>query len=284
MTNRFSKTLYFGLLSVSVAALLSLGVKVTDRYPATSMVGAAQAEGHDSGGGGKKGGGDDHSHEDGDSDDHSHEDGDSDDHDHEDGGSGKGPNAGGEGSHGEGSHGEDSDQGKGQGAGQSGSAGKDGAGKRPVWAKEGLPEVELGRLNVARSPSRVLDRAYVEALAGFNDTVAAFYSLPLSDALTALRTDFANISFIDSPLQNLALLRDALDGTSSLTTEAGVTNSNATLMSLFLGTASDKTIPISPETAYSVAAMLGFELSQAAATSLATDAEAVRQALLEGHG
>lgn len=272
MTCKPSKIVYSGLLSVSVVALVSLSYPHTDRNPAAVIIGIAQAEGHDggSGGGGGKKGGDD---------DHSHEDGGSDDHDHEDGGSGKGPKAGGEGS-----HGENAGQGTGEGAGQSGSQGKDDAGKRPVWAKEGLPEVELGRLNVARSPSRVLDRAYAEALAGFDNGMAAFYSLPLKDALTALRTDFGNISFIDSPLQNLALLRDALDGTSSLTSLAGVTNSNATLMSLFLGTASDKSIPISPETAYTVAAMLGFELSQSAATSLAADAEAVRQALLEGHG
>lgn len=35
---------------------------------------------------------------------------------------------------------------------------------KPTWAQEGIPEVELGRLNVARSPSNVLDRQLAEVL------------------------------------------------------------------------------------------------------------------------
>jgi hypothetical protein len=57
-------------------------------------------------------------------------------------------------------------------------------GKRPVWAQEGLPEVELGRLNAARAPDHVLTRA-------------------LGEAHTALAADPQ--AGVHSPPQNLAL-------------------------------------------------------------------------------
>lgn len=281
----FSKKQYFGILGVSAIALLALQPANTVGKVAGFVAGPAHAEGHDEssddhgggkggkGGTGGSGGSDDHSHDDSTSDDHDHEDGTEDDHDHTDGGSGKGPKGGG-------GH-ADGQAGSGQGAGQ---GGKGSAGNRPVWASEGIPEVELGRLNVVRSPSHVLDRAYVESLSEFTTGMVEFYSLPMSDALNELRTKFRDIEFIDSPLQNLALFRNALEGESILITDGGVTNTNKNLMAMFLGTASDKSIPITPETAYSVSLILGYQLSQAAATSLAADAEKVRQAVLEGHG
>jgi len=81
---------------------------------------------------------------------------------------------------------------------------------RPVDVRFGpkrAPENELGRLNVARSPSRVLDRAYLEALFGFTTDKVAFYDMSIDDAAASLRTDFQNTSKIDSPLQNLSLRR-----------------------------------------------------------------------------
>jgi hypothetical protein len=53
---------------------------------------------------------------------------------------------------------------------------------------------------------------------------------------------------------------------------------------VFLGTASDKEIPITPETAYAVSVILGQPLSAAEAEALAAEAEMVRQAILAGHG
>jgi len=41
-------------------------------------------------------------------------------------------------------------------------------GGRPVWAQEGIPEVELGRLNMARAPAHVLMRALDEAVLRFD--------------------------------------------------------------------------------------------------------------------
>ena len=88
---------------------------------------------------------------------------------------------------------------------------------------------------------------------------------------------------IDSPVANLGLLKDVLDGTSLLSAE-GVVNSPDVLAAVFLGTASDKTVSISTETADAVATILGFDLTPAEATSLAEDAEAIRDAILTGHG
>ncbi|AQS48022.1 hypothetical protein BMG03_09530 [Thioclava nitratireducens] len=155
-------------------------------------------------------------------------------------------------------------------------------GTKPVWSSEGIPEVELGRLNVARSPDHVLQRAYEEALATISPTMVSFYNLPLNQAIDQLSLNWDNVSFIDSPLQNLALLKDTLDGSSALSS-LGVTNNTATLEAIFLGTASDKTVPITAATVTAVTTILGQPVTGAAATSLAAQAEAVRIAVLAGH-
>lgn len=165
----------------------------------------------------------------------------------------------------------------------SGSGRYNGTGGTPVWAREGIPEVELGRLNVSRSPSRVLDRAFNEALASFTPEVAAFYRLSLPEMERELSENWESVRLIDSPLQNLALLRDALGGSSILAT-VGIATDNETLLAAFLGTASDKAIPVSAETAAAVSAILGQPLSPSEAAALAEKAERIRQAILEGHG
>jgi hypothetical protein len=179
---------------------------------------------------------------------------------------------------GQGGPGEDSD-GKGPQAGGP----SDSGGGKPVWAQEGIPEVELGRLNVARSPDQVLDRALAEATKSLTPEMVAFYNLPLNDAISTLSLQFDEVAFIDSPLQNLALLQDLLEGNTTLA-DAGVTSSTGTLAALLLGAASDKTVPISPDTVVAVTAILGVPLTDASAASLAAAAEAVRIAILAGHG
>ena len=137
-------------------------------------------------------------------------------------------------------------------------------------------------MNVARSPSKVLDRSLAEALKNVTPEIVAFYNLSIPDAVAKLSLDWDNVTMYDSPLQSLALLRDVLaDGQTSL---PGVTNDNETLMALTLGIASDKTIPISVDTVLAVTAILGYPMSVAQATALAADAEAVRIAVLAGHG
>lgn len=200
---------------------------------------------------------------------------------HSDGGSTDAAAGGNSGQGGTGNIGGPSSESDGQGprAGQTGTSGG-----KPVWASEGIPEVELGRLSVARSPDSVLNRALNEAVSSFTPEMADFYNLPLNEAIDQLATNFDNLSFIDSPLQNLALLKDALDGTSILST-VGVSTPSTALLSVFLGTASDKTVAITPDTAFAVVKILtGVELTEAQATALAIDAEAVRVAILTGHG
>jgi hypothetical protein len=273
-------------LALGAAALLAWSVGPDF----TGYGGAAWAEtheegGHESGGGsggrGKGGGG---SHGEGEADsgeeDHGGGHGGSGGGGHEDGGSGGGHDKGGgaaAGGRGPQSDSDSDESPRGRRGGAAGSGGK------PVWAQEGIPEVELGRLNVARSPDHVLDRAYAEALSSFGPEVAAFYSLDLATMERELSTNWDNVQFIDSPLQNLALMRDALDGESVLR-DVGIATDNGTLLAVFLGTASDKAVPVTTETALAVSAILDQPLSAAAAAALAEDAERIRQAILAGHG
>jgi hypothetical protein len=267
----------------AVTILLALGATVVTPF---GLSGAVWAETHDdgnhkSGGGRGSGGSHDEGHDEAEHDDHEggrgsgrggsgggHDDGKSTDH--------GGVGAKGNDSRGAGAEGERGGQGRGAGAAAAGAG-------RPAWAQEGITEVELGRLNVARSPGRVLDRAYAEALSSFTNDVAAFYQLDLPSMERELSRNWDGVHIIDSPLQNLALMRDALDGTSSLRS-IGITTNNDTLLAAFLGTASDKTIPVTGDTALAVSAILGQPLSPSAAAKLAEDAERIRQAILEGHG
>jgi hypothetical protein len=266
-----------GVSMVAIAAVLGVALPMT--FPdGTGSVAFAAESGSGGHGAGASGGG--HSGSDGHSDE-SHEDSDGhsdtgeDSEGHSSGGKGKKGTAG---AQGKGGPSADSD-GKGPRAGTSGGS----QGGRPVWAKEGIPEVELGRLNVSRSPDRILAKAAAEEISKLTPETVAFYSMSLDQMITALKTDFDNVSMIDSPVANLGLLRDVLDGSSDLTAQ-GVVNTSDVLAAVFLGAASDKTISISPETAYAVSTILGFELSEAQSQALAKDAEDIRAAILEGHG
>lgn len=224
-------------------------------------------------------------------------------------GQGSGNASGNQGGQGSGSKGSQSGQGNsgGTGAGQGGpdpdsdgkgpqSGGPSTAGSgggKPSWAQEGIPEVELGRLSVARSPDQVLQRSLDEAIATFTPAMADFYNLPLSEAvpdaeidtmLEALSLNWDTISLYDSPLQNLALFKDVLeDGVSQLP----ITNDAETLLSVFLGVASDKTVPISEDTVTAMLMILSDGLPtviEVDVASVAADAEAIRIAVLAGHG
>lgn len=206
---------------------------------------------------------------------------------------GKG-NQGGQGSGGKGAQSGQSNQG-GKGTGQGGpsadsdskgphaggpsSAGS--AGGKPVWAQEGLPEVELGRLSVARSPDQVLDRALAEALATYSPEMETFYEMTVDEMVVELSLNWDEVALYDSPLQNLALMEDLLeDGDTQLPVE----NSSETLLAAFLGLASDKTIPVTTDTVVAVTTILGYPVTGDAAAALAADAEAIRVAVLAGHG
>jgi hypothetical protein len=272
------------LFSVCTGAL-AIGFLAAAGSVAITMKPAFAQSGHSGGAG---------SHSD--SSDHSHDDETHDDTSHSSGSKGKGRD--GSGGQSDGGHDDDGHDDASHGSGGQGGPGADSEGRgpkygqqtdktrsRPPWAKEGIPEVELGRLNVARSPDRVLDRAYMEALSNFTIDKVDFYNMSIEEAAAALRTDFDNVSMLDSPLQNLSLLRDILqDGNSVLNTLDQVQNDNQTLAAIFLGTASDKSIEILPETAYALSVILGYTLTEEQANDLANDAEIIRAAIAEGHG
>ena len=242
--------------------------------------GAASAQEHGSGGGGgqgqgpgSSGGGGSGGHDDG------HEDGGHEDGGHEDGGHTGGGQSDGEGQ--SGGHLGTGSGGQGQGGEPHGAQGE-GAGGSPPWSSEGIPEIELGRLNVARSPSRVIDRAYAEALAQL-PSMAGFYNLSLSGMIAQLQTNWENLAIIDSPLQNLPLFRDALDGQIDLSAY-GISNDRTTLMAVFVGVASDKNIPVTSETVQALSIIMDMPLSPSEAAAIAAAAESIRQAIVIGHG
>ncbi|WP_170971820.1 hypothetical protein [Rhodobacter sp. SY28-1] len=208
-------------------------------------------------------------------------------------GGGKGSQGdGGQGNKGDGQKGQDNaGQGEGHGGPGEDSDGKgpqaggptDTGGGKPVWAQEGIPEVELGRLSVARSPDQVLDRALAEAIASLTPEMIEYYNMSLDEVIAELSLNFDNVAFIDSPLQNLALLGDLLEGGTALS-DAGVTTSDTLLAAMLLGAASDKTISISVDTVIAVTTILGTPVTGTAAAELANLAEAIRVAILAGHG
>ncbi len=211
---------------------------------------------------------------------------------HEEGAEGgsRGKGSGGSGGHGEGEEGEHTDSGDHGGSGGSGGSGRGGSGTdtttrggRPVWAQEGIPEVELGRLNVARSPTQVIDRAFDEAKSRFDPAISAqLYSMTAEQFSAYVRANWDSVTMLDSPLQNLGLFRDIrTNGTTQL---PGVTPaSTLDLTAIFLGTASDKTMPISTDTVTALNAIMGLPaLSEADVATLAAKAETVRQGIPGG--
>jgi len=138
-------------------------------------------------------------------------------------------------------------------------------------------------LSVVRSPDRVLDQALAEAVASLTPEMIAYYNLSFDEVIAQLSLNFDNVTFIDLPLQNLALLGDLLDGGSALS-DAGVTTDDTLLAAMLLGAASDKTIEISADTVIAVTTILGSPITGSAAAELADLADAIRIAILAGHG
>ena len=157
-------------------------------------------------------------------------------------------------------------------------------GGKPAWSAEGIPEVELGRLSVIRSPDQVLDRALAEALANYDAaTMEDYYEMTAAEFANEAETDWDNIVIFDSPLQNLALLQDLWeDGQTSL---PGVEPANLIeLSAIFIGVASDKNLSISDDTVRALAIISGVTMSDELISSIASKAEDVRLAVLIGHG
>jgi hypothetical protein len=167
-------------------------------------------------------------------------------------------------------------------------------GGKPSWAGDsGVDEVDLGRLNVARSPAHVLDQALAEALANFDPTKSAdLYSMTAEEFAAYVKANFDTVVRIDSPLENLGLYKDILvDGKTQL---SGVTPvSSLDLAAIFLGSAADKTIKITINTVKAMQTILQLPAinpdtdqpwTEGELQLLADKADAVRQAILDAHG
>lgn len=126
--------------------------------------------------------------------------------------------------------------------------------QRPVWAGGAVPEdLELGRLNVARAPARTREHALQEIYANNLD----------KDGDGVIDAD-ADLDAVDSPVANLALYEQALE-------EGAWTLEQA---ALFLGRASDKTIPISVATVDAVNLILGVSADTAGISDFSYDRSA----------
>lgn len=138
--------------------------------------------------------------------------------------------------------GDDGDEAKGPKYEGGGDHGNMDSGVRPPWAQEGVPSVELGRLNVAKAPEHVITRALDE-----------IYLNNLDKNEDGTLDDDADLSIIDSPIANLGLLQEALSG------ERQVDGSWTLLdAATFLGKASDKYIPVNTDTVIAISTILGF--------------------------
>ncbi|MGE5128920.1 MAG: hypothetical protein ACM3IK_04775 [Sphingomonadaceae bacterium] len=178
-------------------------------------------------------------------------------------------------------------------------------GGKPVWAQEGVPsDLELGRLSVVRAPSHVIDKSLTTALSSlqpaFYDQVVAIAnntSLTYEQKIAALQTlvkesfvEGTTLVRIDSPLENLGLYKDLLTDGKIVATAATydtTSNTNAALLfaAVFIGSASDKTIPVSTATVDAINKILQLTLPAGVTTEqVGAAAEAVRQAIAEAHG
>ncbi|MDH5428519.1 MAG: hypothetical protein OEZ57_10440 [Nitrospirota bacterium] len=124
---------------------------------------------------------------------------------------------------------------------QKGRKGNSSSRGKPPWAGGAIPEdVELGRLNVARAPDHVLEKARVEVYATYDRDGNGVIDQP------------EDLREVDSPLANLALYKEALlEGKWSLDQAA-----------MFLGKASDKNLPLSGESVEALNLILKIDDSQ----------------------
>ena len=189
------------------------------------------------------------------------------------GGSGGDGGAGGSGgAAGKGGPSADSD-GKGPNASMGG--GKDTEGK-PNWAGKEL--TDIGRMNVIKSPESVLQCA-IDNLEYDAATQAALYSMTAADFAAALLAAGDLDGLIDSPVANLALLSEYWDGTVAL---EGVTPASFVDFSgILIGTAADKTSPVTTEQVEALAAITGVTVN---ASAIAAAAKTVQDAIVDIHG
>jgi hypothetical protein len=139
-----------------------------------------------------------------------------------------------------------------------------GRGGSPPWTGGEVSGDSLGRLNVARAPSQVLDRAKDEAYAEFLDLNG-----------DGIVDSGADLTSVHSPAANVALYAEAIaEGTWTLEQAA-----------VFLGNAASSHAPITLETVEQINLILGVgdNLTAEQVARLASDAEKARLAAGESH-
>lgn len=164
-----------------------------------------------------------------------------------------------------------------------GSGGRDGG--KPVWASEGIPEGDYGRLNVARAPQHTRDQALAEALNTVTDW--SLYTLTdLNAIVTAIKNyRLVEIVRVDSPTQSLALYQSVLKN-NALIIKDGSTVSGSTLLqaAIFLASASDKYKEITVNTVIAMNTILGISNPPGVTNEqMAATADAIRVAIQIGH-
>lgn len=163
---------------------------------------------------------------------------------------------------------------------KAGSGGRDGG--KPIWASEGIPEGDYGRLNVARAPQSTRDKALAEALATVTNWT--LYTKTLDEAVAAiLASKTTPIVIVDSPTQSLALYQSLLskgkvdaigDNGSNIIVEAAI----------FFASAADKTKAITENTIIAINTILGVKLPDGVTTAeFALEADKVRSAIQTAH-
>ena len=137
----------------------------------------------------------------------------------------------------------------------------------PIDATLAVP-VELSRLSVAKSPSKVLDRQYTDTIATLN--TATLVTLDEAGRLVVTKSD-GTIATIDSPLANLALYNtllskgylpgltatDAVLGTLTFLKDGQLTTADYKEAASLLAAASDKTTKVTLDTVINMNTILG---------------------------
>ena len=194
-------------------------------------------------------------------------------------GGGQGAGSGEGGGHGGQGAGKGSEAGSGKGAGAGGQKGGQG---KPKWAGQEL--VDIGRLNVIRSPDLVLDRALANLLAELSVVTKLDNYEMTAEEFAAALTDLEGI--INSPLQNLSLVEKLwTDGTDAVETDLGITiDDPEQFAGILIGVAIDKTMEPTPEIVAAVATIVGEPLTDAQITEITEAAKDVWSKVVELHG
>ncbi len=151
-------------------------------------------------------------------------------------------------------------------------------------ARSDFPDVELGRLNVSRAPSRVLDHARILAVGDLPAGAGLLYGLSAEEAADLLEVSFASVERLHSPLQNLALYRELMTF-GEIEFFAFEQAPKLDLAAIFLASAAERSKPITEDAVRALNLIPGLiELDPADRQLLASKAESVRAAMEIGYG